>query len=185
MCFPTDPTCVVGGVAGAVAENAFTQIIKNTLESVTDMLATISTMWFEVPDPQVGDPSSLGTPSESVAWLQTNLGGLVLVIGVVSLMMAIARTLWHNSAREFLGAGRMVLALLASTGLAVGTVTVLLDAGDVFARWIVQEAAGAQPSDEAIVALWPLVSDPTMTLWLVLGLLALLGSIMQVAFMVG
>ena len=109
----------------------------------------------------------------------------MLVIGVVSLMMAIARTLWHNSAREFLGAGRMVLALLASTGLAVGTVTVLLDAGDVFARWIVQEAAGAQPSDEAIVALWPLVSDPTMTLWLVLGLLALLGSIMQVAFMVG
>ena len=185
MCLPGDLGCeAAGAVLGGVAESAFNAIIKSTLESVTDMLAAISTMWFEVPDPQVGDSASLGTPSDSVGWLQTNLAGLVLLVGMLSLMLAIGRMLWNNSGRELLGVARMILAMLASTGFAVGVVTVLLEAGDAFARWIVQEAAGAQASAEAIVALWPLVADPGKTLWLVLGLLALLGAIMQVAFMV-
>ncbi len=176
MACPINPADCVGGIVSGVTDSALDALVKSIADAVESMLQTVSTFWLSVPSPAVDSPA--------VAITRLNLEWLVAIMVAVGLMVAMARMAITNRVSEVAGLGRMYLTLTLVTGISTLVVTALLQAGDQMAPWFIQQATGQSfSSTSATLITSAMLTGTGQGAGLILGLLALLASILQIVAM--
>jgi type IV secretion system protein TrbL len=132
--------------------------------------------------------ASQGT-SSPVAFIQSSLSGYVGAMAIFSVVIAAARMAWTQRAepgKELLGS-LVTLVLVSGSGLAVIQLAVL--SADALAQWILERSTDGTSFDQNIAKLINLGSSTTTAglgpvIVIVLGFIALLASMLQIALMV-
>lgn len=175
-CTPLTPGECVDDAVGSVAGSALDSLVNSLAESTESMLRTVSTFWLSVPSPAADSPA--------VAVTRLNLEWLVAIMVVAGLMVAMARLAITNRMTEVASLGRMYLILTLVTGTSTLVVTALLRAGDQLAPWFVAQATGQSfSSSSATLITAPMLTGVGQGAGLILGLLALLASLLQIVAM--
>ena len=193
-------TAIVGGVAGdvvsAVAHAVFT--------AVGQMVATVATLWVHVPTPDLvasGCDPSTGPcqPSDTVGFLQSDLKWLTVAVAAVSLGVGASRMVidarrGEQAGRELLGG---LLRFVILSGLGATLIWMLVQVGDSFSTWILSQSLqcvtvnGARSCSDFGANMTVLLGFSTATavslgwgmLLILLGLVAILASVIQVLLM--
>ncbi|HET9654483.1 MAG TPA: hypothetical protein VFP72_03965, partial [Kineosporiaceae bacterium] len=189
MACPWTPTDCAGSVVSGIANSAVDGLVQSIGNAVVGMLKTVSTFWLDVPSGQVATsrPSELFGPvteSHAVQLTRLNLEWLVVLMVAVGLIVAMARMAITARVSELVNLGRMYLILTLVTGISTIVVTGLLTAGDEMAPWFIQQAMQdgfANRTNTLITA--ELLAGTGQGAGLVLGLLALLASLLQIVAM--
>jgi hypothetical protein len=176
MACPWNPADCAGDVVSAGASSALDALVKSIADAVESMLTTVATFWLNVPSPAVD--------SSAVSVTRLNLEWLVLVMVAAGLLVAMVRMAVTNRLSEAANLGRMYLILTLVTGISTLVVSALLKAGDEMAPWFIRQATGQDFStSSATLITSAMLTGAGQGAGLVLGLLALLASILQVVAM--
>lgn len=199
MCNPiTDPDrCVgelAGGAGGAIAGGAVDKFFQMIANGARDLLGAMSSFWMEVPSPKVASGSGQHwTGSETITSIQSWISPVGMVIFLATLSIALIK-IASDTRRAGEGANAIIRSLVvtAAGGLPLLAVTMLLiQAGDAFSPWILDRASGQDVSKDGFGKIFQLammgspnrIPEASGAL-LVIYLLAILGSAVQVAFMI-
>lgn len=199
MCNPiTDPDrCVgelAGGAGGAIAGGAVDKFFQMIANGARDLLGAMSSFWMEVPSPKVASGSGQHwTGSETITSIQSWISPVGMVIFLATLSIALIK-IAADTRRAGEGANAIIRSLVvtAAGGLPLLAVTMLLiQAGDAFSPWILERASGQDVSKDGFGKIMELAmfGSPNRIpaasgALLIIYLLAILGSAVQVAFMI-
>ena len=116
--------------------------------------------------------------------MQQNLEWVTLLVAAVGMLVAIVRMGVTSNLAEGVGLARMYLAMVVVTGCGGVVVASLIQAGDAAAPWFVERATGAGYSDGTATLITAAMLQGTgQAMGLVMGLIALIASLFQIAFM--
>lgn len=169
---------LVGDVAMAPV-NMLANAVASALQT---MVKTLSTAWIKIDTPNLASPD--GHASATVAFLQ---GQLVYVVGfcaVMALVIGGARLAWegrHEPAQDVLR-GLMTLAVVSACGLAA--IGLLVSGSDQLAEHIIDVSTQGNGFGKNLSTLLALSGSMAPFLVVVLGVLALLVSLVQVGLIV-
>lgn len=137
---------IFGGIASSVAGSVVGAVASAITQAVGEMVKTIATLWVHVPTPDLvtgGGSSGVSVqPSATVGFLQGNLqwltvAVLVASVGIGGARLAIEYKREERVARELLtGLVRFIVA----SGIGVGLIWLLVQAGDEFSTWIIERS---------------------------------------------
>lgn len=180
QCDPKNPlSCIgdaVGSAAGAVAGSAVDKLVESFAHAVESALKVVTTGWLSVPSPS--------PTSSTVTTMQQNLEWVTLLVAAVGMLVAIVRMGVTSNLVEGVGLGRMYLVMVVVTGCGGLVVASLIQAGDAAAPWFVERAYGADYSaGTATLITAGMLQGTGQAMGLVMGLLALIASLFQIAFM--
>ena len=176
---------VVGGVAGS----AVGALADAVAEGVGKVIASLGTVWVKIGTPQVATQPGGTEPSPAVAFMQSQLWWFMAAAAIMAVIIGGARMAWEQRAqpgRELLK-GLLTLVVVSGCGLAV--ISLAMAGTDEFSRNVVdaslQDGSFAKnlgrmlgfASAASGGALGPL-------LVIVLGLIAILVSVVQIMLMV-
>jgi hypothetical protein len=179
-CNPLHPvTCAgdaAGSVAGAVAGSAVDKLVESFAHAVESALKVVTSAWLSVPSPS--------PTSSTVTTMQQNLEWVTLLVAAVGMLVAIVRMGVTSNLAEGVGLARMYLAMVVVTGCGGVVVASLIQAGDAAAPWFVERAYGADySSGTATLITAAMLQGTGQAMGLVMGLIALIASLFQIAFM--
>lgn len=123
---------------------------QGVLESVFNMLVTGATWavswtgeaWLSFPEPTVGTAD--GTASENLAQLWSLGSFYVMGIAVVGFLIAVMRLLINPSMQSGGALARGLVAIITVQSLSIGATVLLLDAGNQYSVWVVEQASGKE-----------------------------------------
>jgi type IV secretion system protein TrbL len=202
-----NPACMFGkGVSGAVssvASDAITALAKAVLGALAKAIEWTSTLWVNIQTPTLADAS--GHATGTVAYLQQNLLYYAAGLAVLSTLLGAARIVWHEQkaahAREL--ARFLVTYVLVSAGAAVAA-SVLVSGCDQMASWFINQATANSNFSDHLAQMLGLATSTagnatgssaagftvglagtaaTAFIAIVLGILAFLGSVIQIMLM--
>jgi len=167
---------VVGSAASAVAGSAVDKLVESCAHAVESALKVVTSAWLSVPSPS--------PTSSTVTTMQQNLEWVTLLVAAVGMLVAIVRMGVTSNLAEGVGLARMYLAMVVVTGCGGVVVASLIQAGDAAAPWFVERATGAGYSDGTATLITAAMLQGTgQAMGLVMGLIALIASLFQIAFM--
>lgn len=162
----------------------FEDFLKDVIVgAVSAMMHVIGHLWLNIDSPPVGD--SEGHAVGVVDFLQVHTAWIMVAVATVSVMIAGLRmvVIAHiNTLGDLL---RRLLTMAIVVGGSVGIVQLLLTAGDAFSEWIVKEAVGDSGFDKMMddLILEPLGNFGGLMIVLIVGLILVLGSLIQLVLM--
>ena len=187
-----DPSCLVEKAAGSVMK----EMVKSFGEAAVNILKFLSTFWMQVPSPTVaqsGGSDHWGQERwqtvSTLAQMQGWLGPFTAVIAVASFSVAVGRIGMSARGEDVHKVVRQVAAVGAGTLIVTAGTQLLIQAGDEFSPWIIQQAShGRDPSQglQTLITTGFGSGNPTQNigLWLIVFLLAIFGGIAQCVFMI-
>ncbi len=182
---------VVGGATDAVASSAADSFFQFIADGMRDVLETLSTFWMKVPSPEVASGSGQSwTGSETITSIQSWIAPVGFVIFTITLGIALVK-ISYDTRRAGEGFNAIIRSLVTTLagGLPLLAVTMLgIQFGDLFSPWILEQASGESTSEgfkNAFVGsmVGPAGGQGTGAL-LILYIVAILGSLAQIVFMV-
>ena len=178
MCNPFDPTCIPGVIAGNIANSAIDQFVAKIGEGLNKLFELLATSWFNVPSPDVANSTVVRSLSGDLRWI-------TIYIAIFGMLFGLGRMAWELKATPALTILRMIINLIAVSALGATIVAILVDAGDQFAPWVVSRATGEPFSSSTLTGLLnPATLQSNVAIGLIVGLLAMFGTLAQVIFMV-
>ena len=178
MCNPLNPTCIPGVIAGNIANGAIDQFVAKIGEGLNKLFELLATSWFNVPSPDVANSTVVQSLSGDLRWI-------TIYIAIFGMLFGLGRMAWELKAAPALMILRMIINLVAVSALGATIVAILVDAGDQFAPWVVSRATGEPFSSSTLTGLLnPATLQGNVAIGLIVGLLAMLGTLAQVIFMV-
>jgi type IV secretion system protein TrbL len=180
---------IIGGAIGGVADSAVGALANAVAEGVGKVIASLGTVWVKIGTPQVATQPGGTEPSPAVAFMQSQLWWFMAAAAIMAVIIGGARMAWEQRAqpgRELLK-GLLTLVVVSGCGLAV--ISLAMAGTDEFSRSVVdaslQDGSFAKnlgrmlgfSSAASGGALGPL-------LVIVLGLIAILVSVVQIMLMV-
>ena len=178
MCNPLNPTCIPGVIAGNIANGAIDQFVAKIGEGLNKLFELLATSWFNVPSPDVANSTVVQSLSGDLRWI-------TIYIAIFGMLFGLGRMAWELKAAPALMILRMIINLVAVSALGATIVAILVDAGDQFAPWVVSRATGEPFSSSTLTGLLnPATLQSNVAIGLIVGLLAMLGTLAQVIFMV-
>ena len=187
--------CGVQSAGAAVSKGALEKMLDSSVEAATQSMNYMLSVWMRIPTPNFlrgvayGDLPPQGTdPSSSlIPAVQNVWGALVYVEGVMvflSICAIVLRTVQQNRAGELVNVGVVLLKLITVTSFGLLAAWVLIGASDEYAPWIMKvSAAGSDVGTESLVRAAALTQLGLIGGSL-MSLLLLLGSVMQILFMI-
>ncbi|WP_172119585.1 hypothetical protein [Actinomyces faecalis] len=177
-----DVPCKLGSAASDAVSSGVADMVKgwaqSVLEGVDATLSELGTFWVDVPTP------GLSGSGASVGWVQSAVSPLTLGLAVGSMMVAgITLMITHRgeSVRKIVRG--MVLLVLVS-GSAIAVTQTVVDIGDEFSTWIINQANEGGGSFAArLLTLETMTGSFAMIIMIVLGLAALVANIVQIGLM--
>lgn len=179
---------IVCGIAKGAAKSGFQEVVGALADGAQYMLKFMATFWMKVPDPQV----SGGKTAQQLAALTNDQYYVVMFFGIIGFLAGLTRLVWDNrhaqSTKELV---RGFVVMTVATGLTLPVTQALLDAGNAYSPWILQQATGASSGDDA----FSLIIEATLAsqstpgggatgAWFILAILLILGALVQVVFMI-
>lgn len=166
---------VAGGLAGAASSSALSAISGAMADAANQSVKLLVAGWTNIATPGV----SGGTAS----WLQDRLTPVAVFVGVISIVAAAVRMLWHQRVEP----GKDILAALLRqiviTGGGLAILDVALKAGDAFSTWILSAATPTTDNFGHLVLL-SAASLPAAGLLLILAVIAILASFIQIFLLI-
>lgn len=171
----TDP---LGCAADAVVGGAIDKFVEKLGEGLNKLFEILATTWFKVPSPDVSESPVVRSLTGDLRWI-------TLYIATLGVLLGLGRMAWELRATPGLAIARMMLNLVAVSALGATTVAILVRAGDTFSPWIVSRATGEPFNSATLTALVdPIALKDNVAIGLMLGLLAMLGTLAQIVFMI-
>ncbi|NLG22218.1 MAG: hypothetical protein GX555_12410 [Actinomycetales bacterium] len=159
-----------------MAGSAVDKLVESFAHAVESALKVVTSAWLSVPSPS--------PTSSTVTTMQQNLEWVTLLVAAVGMLVAIVRMGVTSNLAEGVGLARMYLAMVVVTGCGGVVVASLIQAGDAAAPWFVERATGAGYSDGTATLITAAMLQGTgQAMGLVMGLIALIASLFQIAFM--
>ena len=193
-----DPACIVGKAVGggisSVAGDAITALAKAVLGALGHAIEWASTLWVGVGTPSVAD--SAGQSTGTVSFLQHNLLYYTTGLAVLSTLIGAARIVYHEHKATQLR--ELVRFLATYTLVSAGAATaasVLIGGADQMAAWFINQADAGSSFSTHLAQLLGITGQAggfttglaatatTAVIAIVLGLLAFLGSVIQIMLM--
>lgn len=199
-----NPACVFGKVAGggisAIAGDAITALAKAVLGALGHAIEWASTLWVGVGTPQVANAS--GQATGTVSFLQQNLLVYTTGLAVLSTLIGAGRIAWHEHksahAREL---ARFLVTYVLVAGGAAFAASVLIGGADQMAAWFINQADGSSTFSDHLAQILGVATATashagpvgftaglaatvdTAVIAIILGILAFLGSVVQIMLM--
>ncbi len=138
--------------------------------------------------------SSPGSPT--VAFIQNSLWWYMIAVAVIGVIFGAVRMAWEQRAEPGKDLVKSLLTLVVVSGAGLTAVSLLVAAGDSFSVWLLNGSLGCDIADTNgtcfggnMAALLALTTNPTTgglgaILIIVLGLLAIIGSVIQILLMI-
>ena len=193
-----DPACIVGKAVGggisSVAGDAITALAKAVLGALGHAIEWASTLWVGVGTPSVAD--SAGQSTGTVSFLQQNLLYYTTGLAVLSTLIGAGRIVYHEHKATQLR--ELVRFLATYTLVSAGAATaasVLIGGADQMAAWFINQADAGSSFSTHLAQLLGITGQAggfttglaatatTAVIAIVLGLLAFLGSVIQIMLM--
>ena len=193
-----DPGCIVGKAVGggisSVAGDAITALAKAVLGALGHAIEWASTLWVGVGTPSVAD--SAGQSTGTVSFLQQNLLYYTTGLAVLSTLIGAARIVYHE--HKATQARELVRFLATYTLVSAGAATaasVVIGGADQMAAWFISQADAGSSFSTHLAQLLGITGQAggfttglaatatTAVIAIVLGLLAFLGSVIQIMLM--
>ena len=199
-----NPLCVVSKAAGAgissVAGDAITALAQAVLGALGHAIEWASTLWVGVGTPPIASAS--GQATGTVSFLQQNLLVYTTGLAVLSTLIGAGRIAWHEHksahAREL---ARFLVTYVLVAGGAAFAASVLIGGADQMAAWFINQADGSSTFSDHLAQILGLATATashagpvgftaglaatvdTAVIAIILGILAFLGSVVQIMLM--
>lgn len=154
--------------------------MKEFAQSITDMVMGVmkwfNSWWMSVPGPDL--------KSDAVNQVTTDLSWYTGAFAIVGLLFALVRLVMSQDFKTLISNGlQPIVNLVIVTACYATGLTLVITAGDKFSTWILDRATTGLEVGSDISAL--VVLGPSLGIggWVIFGLLALIGSSMNVVFM--
>lgn len=186
---------MVAGVRFARAARG--DVEEGTVRVGTVLLATILISGASALIGAVFRDGRVGGGSETVGFVQNSLWFYTMVIAVISVIFAGIKMAWEQRAQPGRDLVRSILTLMLITGAALPVLGLLIDATDAFSRWVISSSLDCDPTVgdgscfgdnlSKLIQLGAAGSGPGLGapfMVIVLGTIALITSLVQIALMV-
>jgi len=174
QCAPIDLVCKGKEGVTDFAQGQIADFVKSMAEGAIAVLKALTTFWMELPSPTV--------TSSAVTTIQENLSWYTFAFALIGVFIALGRMVFTQQFSTGMTAVKMIINLIIVTAVYATAFTALIAASDAFAPWIVEKATG-QDLDLAGMLNVELIMSAGIGPGLLMGVLAFLGSLANVIFM--
>jgi type IV secretion system protein TrbL len=179
-------TSWLSSAASGLVGDILSPVLSAISSAAAAAIKGITTFWVSIPTPNLTDQAS-GAPSTAVAYLQSHLAFYAGAAVAFSVIIAVIRMAWeqhHGAGTELL---KGLLIYLAVTGASVTVIALMVDASDQFSSWIIAGSLNGhslQSSVDAMIGLSYITNGSAVFLGIILGLFALVASLIQCMLMI-
>jgi type IV secretion system protein TrbL len=173
-CAGLDFVCQGGEKIADFAQGQIYDFVKSIAEGSISVLKALTTFWMDLPSPTVS--------STAVTTIQENLSWYTFAFALIGIFIALGRMVFTQQFSTGMTAVKMIINLIIVTAVYATAFTALITASDAFAPWIVEKATG-QDLDLAGMLNVDLIMTAGIGPGLLMGILAFLGSLANVIFM--
>ena len=163
---------VVGGAVGSVAESTFDAVARSIAEAGEAVLREVTTAWTRV-------PSGSMASTEAIELVQGDLRLVTGLFAVLGLMVGAAKMALSRRGEDMRDAVGGLIRLMVVGAAGITALTLALDAGDLFAVWILDRATEGQFNPALVLTGGTLGAG----LMFILGLLAIITGIIQIGLL--
>lgn len=177
------------GAGKAIANSAFKDMVKSFLHSLVWTLEKLSTFWMKVPDPKVSTVGANGGGVENATYvgpinhvigsITPWAAGLAVLVILLQCCMAVAKM----SHEPFVGIVRQVAAIIIVQGSLAAVVQLALQASNAFSKEILTLPGLSDKGLAGLLTVSAAMGQNALGLWLMLAIVGILGSLMQLVFM--
>jgi len=203
LCGVPGVSALCGAARGAVSSigNDFIQTAAQEAAKAADsLLKTLATAWTQIATPTAADCStapngtytctnSSGGNGGAIQFIQGDLKFVTLFVGVAAIIVAAARMAFLRRGEPMREAASGLLRLVVVTGMGLAFISIMAQAGDSFAAYVLKSIPSSKSGDLAqATTLFKLSGGGTSAiapfLLLILGLLAILATLVQLFLIV-
>ena len=180
----------IGCHAGAAFEDVANDAVKNMAKAIADAVGqtvqTLGTFWLNVGTPALTAAPGGSTASDPVLFLQNSLYFWTASLAVMSVLVGAAKMAIERRGAPLRDLVRSLATLIVVSGAGVAAVGLLTVAADQFSAWIITNSTNGTSFNENITALLALsATSPIGSIMIILlGLIAILASVMQIVLMI-
>ncbi|MGI8412368.1 MAG: hypothetical protein ACR2LV_05450, partial [Solirubrobacteraceae bacterium] len=181
----------LGGVASGIAGDVISQVASAIASAVGKLVAALGTLWVRVGTPNLTLTSGGASASDPVAFLQGHLYWYMTALAVAGVLVGSGRMAWQRRGGPGQDVLKGLLVYVAISGAGVAGIALLVSAADDFASWIISQSLNGTDFAQNITVLLGLTGASALSgnflgpiLVIVLGLVALLASVIQIFLMV-
>ncbi|MDO5866960.1 MULTISPECIES: hypothetical protein [Paenarthrobacter] len=183
-------TFSIGCHAGEALEDVANDAVKNMAKAIADAVGqtvqTLGTFWVNVGTPNLTAAPGGSTASDPVLFLQNSLWFWTAALAVLSVLVGAAKMMIERRGAPLRDLVRSLATLIVVSGAGVASVGLLTVAADQFSAWIITNSTDGTSFNENITAMLQLSStSPIGSIMIILlGLIAILASVMQIVLMI-
>jgi len=180
----------IGCHAGAAIEDVANDAVKNMAKAIADAVGqtvqTLGTFWVNVGTPAITSAPGGSTASDPVLFLQNSLYFWTASLAVLSVLVGAAKMVIERRGAPLRDLARSLATLVIVSGAGVAAVGLLTVAADQFSAWIIKNSTDGTSFNDNITAMLALsASSPIGAIMIILlGLIAILASVMQIVLMI-
>ncbi|WP_395405701.1 hypothetical protein ACHMXB_22430 (plasmid) [Arthrobacter sp. UC242_113] len=185
-CKPWEVGCVVSDWANDRANDAVKNMAQAVADAVGNVVKTLGTFWVNVGTPALTAAPGGSTASDPVLFLQNSLYFWTASLAVLSVLVGAAKMVIERRGAPLRDLVRSLATLIVVSGAGVAAVGLLTVAADQFSAWIITSSTDGTSFNENITSLLALsATSPIGSIMIILlGLIAILASIMQIVLMI-
>jgi type IV secretion system protein TrbL len=163
---------LAGSAIGAAVEGTFGAVARAIAEAGEAVLREVTTAWTRV-------PSGSLTNTDAIRLLQGDLRVLTALVAVLGLMAAAAKMAISRRGEDMRDAVAGLVRVMVVGAAGITALTLLLEAGDVFAVWVLDRATEGQFNPALVLTGGTLGAG----LMFILGLLAIITGVIQIGLL--
>ncbi|BCW77839.1 hypothetical protein NicSoilB11_41640 (plasmid) [Arthrobacter sp. NicSoilB11] len=181
-----NPFCQAGAAIEDVANDSVKNMAKAIADAVGQTVQTLGTFWVNVGTPAVTSAPGGSTASDPVLFLQNSLYFWTASLAVLSVLVGAAKMVIERRGAPLRDLARSLATLIVVSGAGVAAVGLLTVAADQFSAWIIKNSTNGTSFNENITAMLALsATSPIGAIMIILlGLIAILASVMQIVLMI-
>ena len=180
----------IGCHAGAALEDVANDAVKNMAKAIADAVGqtvqTLGTFWLNVGTPALTSAPGGSTASDPVLFLQNSLYFWTASLAVLSVLVGAAKMVIERRGAPLRDLVRSLATLIVVSGAGVAAAGLLTVGADQFSAWIIKNSTDGTSFNDNITAMLALsATSPIGAIMIILlGLIAILASVMQIVLMI-
>ncbi|UKA77656.1 hypothetical protein [Arthrobacter sp. FW306-07-I] len=178
--------CQAGDFISDKANDSIKDMAQAIADAVGNVIKTLGTFWVNVGTPDITSAPGGSTASDPVLYLQNSLYFWTAALAVLSVLVGSAKMVIERRGAPLRDLARSLATLIVVSGAGVAAVGLLTVAADQFSAWIIKNSTDGTSFNENITALLALsATSPIGSIMIILlGLIAILASVMQIVLMI-
>ncbi|WP_286404775.1 hypothetical protein [Pseudarthrobacter defluvii] len=168
------------------ANDAVKEMADAIADAVGNVVKTLGTFWVNVGTPAITSAPGGPTASDPVLFLQNSLYFWTASLAVLSVLVGAAKMVIERRGAPLRDLARSLGTLIVVSGAGVAAVGLLTVAADQFSAWIIKNSTNGTSFNDNITAMLALsATSPIGAIMIILlGLIAILASVMQIVLMI-